>query len=531
MIATFRRPALALLLSVSAIGTAVAQTNLRVGLAEDPDILDPSMARTYVGRIVFASICDKLFDIDEKLNIVPQLALGHETSADGKTLTIKLRPGVKFHDGEPMDAAAAKYSLDRHLSWKFSVRKSELSSVDSVEVVDPLTVKFTFTKPSVGFLQGTSVIGSGLVSLKTLAMPFDALGDATKIVGSGPFVVKSEVLGREIVMEARKDYAWGPMKLAHQGRANLDGIKYVVTPEDSVRIGALLAGQANVIRQVQAYDEKQVTSKGFIVYAAPTRGVNNSVVFRPDNPMVADLKVRQALLHATNAREIVTTLFSANYPQAKSIIASTAQGYVDLSAKLAYDPALAAKLLDEAGWKMGPRGVRQKDGKDFVMTTYESLPQPQNKETLQLVAQQWAKVGVKLSVLAGDAGSRTLDMLDPAKTPVAPAMVGRADPDVIRSQYYPTTRNVLMQKGGVSNKVQTFVDDKLNALLEAIAAETDVAKRMALVGEVQTYVIDQAYTIPIFEEPQAFAASPRVKEFAFEAVGRPSFYTTWIAPK
>jgi peptide/nickel transport system substrate-binding protein len=110
-------------------------------------------------------------------------------------------------------------------------------------------------------------------------------------------------------------------------------------------------------------------------------------------------------------------------------------------------------------------------------------------------------------------------------------MVGRADPDVIRSQYYPTTRNVLLQKGGVATKVQSFADDKLNALLEAIAAETDVKKRMALVGEVQAYVIDQGYTIPIFEEPQAFAASPKVKEFAFEAVGRPSFYNVWIAPK
>jgi peptide/nickel transport system substrate-binding protein len=110
-------------------------------------------------------------------------------------------------------------------------------------------------------------------------------------------------------------------------------------------------------------------------------------------------------------------------------------------------------------------------------------------------------------------------------------MVGRADPDVIRSQYYPTTRNVLLQKGGLSTKVQSFSDDKLNQLLEAIAAETDIKKRMALVGEVQAYVIDQGYTIPIFEEPQAFAASPKVKEFAFEAVGRPSFYNVWIAPK
>src|SRR5229473_188627 len=124
-----------------ACGTAAAQTTLRIGLAEDPDILDPTMARTYVGRIVFSSICDKLFDIDEKLNVVPQLALSHETSADGKTVTIKLRPGVKFHDGEPFDAAAAKYSLERHLKMKGSFRRPEISSIDTVEVVDPLTIR------------------------------------------------------------------------------------------------------------------------------------------------------------------------------------------------------------------------------------------------------------------------------------------------------------------------------------------------------------------------------------------------------
>ena len=85
--------AAALILSVQS--SALAQTTLRIGLAEDPDILDPTMARTYVGRIVFSAFCDKLFDIDEKLNIVPQLALSHETSADDKAVTIKLRPGVK----------------------------------------------------------------------------------------------------------------------------------------------------------------------------------------------------------------------------------------------------------------------------------------------------------------------------------------------------------------------------------------------------------------------------------------------------
>src|SRR5258707_14062346 len=111
----------ALLLSLGA--TLQAQTTLRTGLAEDPDILDPSLGRTYVGRIVFASFCDKLFDIDEKLNIVPQLALSHETSDDGKEVTIQLRAGVKFDDGEPLNAEAAKFSLERHLNMQGSFRK------------------------------------------------------------------------------------------------------------------------------------------------------------------------------------------------------------------------------------------------------------------------------------------------------------------------------------------------------------------------------------------------------------------------
>src|SRR6201997_1827158 len=114
--------ALSALLVVGACAAAQAQSTLRIGLAEDPDVLDPTLARTYVGRIVFASLCDKLFDIDEKLNIVPQLALGHEISGDGKMVTIKLRPAVKFHDGEPLDAEAVKFSLNRHLTMTGSFR-------------------------------------------------------------------------------------------------------------------------------------------------------------------------------------------------------------------------------------------------------------------------------------------------------------------------------------------------------------------------------------------------------------------------
>src|SRR5580700_781379 len=143
---TVRTIALAFALSLAA-GAAFAQTHLRIGLGDDPDGLDPTTSRFYTTRIVFAALCDKLFDIDEKSNIVPQLALSHETSADGKTVTLTLRPGVKFHDGEPFNAEAAKYSLERHLNMKGSYRRPDLGSVEKVEVVDPMTIKLILKEP------------------------------------------------------------------------------------------------------------------------------------------------------------------------------------------------------------------------------------------------------------------------------------------------------------------------------------------------------------------------------------------------
>jgi len=494
--------------------------------------LYPPAGGFYPNGGILNQITDKLtYQNPETLKIEPWIAESWTTNADNTEYTFKLRPGVTFSDGTPLDANAVAKNFDvyglgdkaRHLPVS-----EVINNYDHSEVIDPLTVKFFFKKPSPGFLQGTATIGSGLVSLSTLAKGFDALGNARNIIGSGPFVVSSETLGREVDLTARKDYNWGPKDIAQQGRANLDAIKIIVTPEDSVRIGALLAGQADFIRQVQAYDEKQANDQHFPIYAASTRGVNDGISFRPDNALVSDIRVRQALLHATNSQQIVKTLFSANYPQATSVIAAQAAGYVNLSDELKYDPALSKKLLDEAGWKPGADGIRQKDGKPLAITIYVSLPQPQNKEVLQLVAQQWRDVGVKLNILAGDAGSRATDILDPQKTPAYVVEVGRADPDVIKSAFYPTNRDVLLQLGGSSNKVKSFKDDKLNTLLTEISAEVNPQQRLKLTGDVQKYLLDQAYVIPIFEEPQVYAGAPYLKGVNFEAVGRPSLYGAWL---
>lgn len=494
--------------------------------------LYPPAGGFYPNGGILNQITDKLtYQNPKTLEIEPWIADSWTVNADATEYVFKLRKGVTFSDGTPLDADAVAKNYDTFGRGNKALKQpvSEvINNYDHSEVIDPQTVKFVFKKPAPGFLQGTSVIGSGLVSLKTLGLPFEQLGDATKIIGSGPFTVEAETIGKDLSLKARDDYKWGPQKLVHQGRAYLDGIKYVITGEDSVRIGALLSGQADFIRQLQAYDEKQVNDQNFPIYAAPTRGVNDSIAFRPENPLVADVKVRQALLHATNNKEIVETLFSANYPLAKTVISSSAAAYEDLSAKLVYDPALAAKLLDEAGWTKGADGIRQKDGKPLSLAVYESPPQPQNKAVLQLVAQQWAKIGVKLQVLAGTSGNVVVDTVNPDKTPLVVAEVGRADPDVIKSQFYPLNRDALLQKGGLNAKA-TFTDPKLNGFLESVASGTDSAQRVAASKAAQEYLLDQAYVIPIFEEPQVFAGAPYVHGIAFESVGRPSFYDTWLA--
>ncbi len=496
--------------------------------------LYPPAGGFYPNGGVLNQITDKLtYQDPATLKIGPWIAESWTVSPDDREYTFKIRDGVTFSDGTPLDAAAVALNYDTYGRGNTALHlpvSEVINNYDHSEVLDPHTVKFFFKKPSPGFLQGTSVIGSGLVAPATLRRRLDELGGAAAIIGSGPFVVSGETLGREVDLAVRPDYAWGPKAAAHQGRAYLDAIKVVVTPEDSVRIGSLLAGQADFIRQLQAYDEKQVSAQSFPIYAAPTRGVNDSVAFRPDNKLVSDVRVRQALLHATDAHEIVSTLFSANYPQATSVISSVALGYADLSGTLAHDPALARKLLDEAGWAVGSDGVRHKDGETLALAAHESPPQPQNRAVLQLLGQQWAKVGVRFTILQGSAGVTITDNLDPQKTPVVVAEVGRADPDVIKSQFHFANRDALLQKGGLSSKVQGFLDPTLNAKLEAIAAETDPARRLQDAIDAQAYLLDQAYVVPIFEEPQVFAGAPYVRGVAFEAVGRPSFYGVWLAP-
>ena len=184
------------------IGAASAQT-LRIGLGADPDILDPTLARTYVGRIVFAALCDKLVDIGPELEIVPQLATEWQWTDDNKGLVVKLRTGVTFQDGEPLDAAAVKFNIERHLSMPGSNRKSEISAVTGVEIVDDHAVKLALAAPFAPLLAQLTDRAGMMVSPKAAQAAGENFGSHP--VCAGPFKFVERVAQDRIVLERFAD--------------------------------------------------------------------------------------------------------------------------------------------------------------------------------------------------------------------------------------------------------------------------------------------------------------------------------------
>lgn len=327
-------------------GLAAAQTTLRIGLAEDPDVLDPSLARTYVGRIVFASFCDKLFDIDQKLNIVPQLALAHETSADGKTVTIKLRPGVKFHDGEPFNAEAAKFSLQRHLTMTGSFRKPEIGAIDTIDVVDPLTIRLNLKTPFAPLIAQLTDRAGMMVSPKAAKEAGDKFG--LKPVCAGPYKFVERVQQDRIVMEKFADY-W------NKGNVHIDRIVYLPIVDSTVRLANLKSDGLDLIERVLATDIKDVRADPKLRLSTALElgyqgmDINVGNGDKAKNPLGANAKVRQALNYAIDRQALTQVVFNGEFVPGNQWVNPEHPYYQTKFPVTKRDVAKAKALIKEAG--------------------------------------------------------------------------------------------------------------------------------------------------------------------------------------
>lgn len=343
---TMRNSLLTVLGSVMLLGAALpahSESVLRIGLGADPDMLDPHLARTYYGRFVFASLCDRLVDVDEHLKVVPGLAKSWAWSDDGKTLTLDLREGVAFHDGEKFDAAAAKYNLDRALTLKGSLRKSELSSVESVEVTGPMQIALHLKTPDAALLmQLTDRAGAMMAPEAAKKADF-----AAHPVCSGPYKFDSRVSQDRIVL-TRFDNYW------NKDAYHFDKIIYLPIPDASVRLANLRAGDLDLTEGIAASDVKTVEADSKLAlakvtglgYQGITFNINNGKV--PANDPFKDARVREAFSQAIDRDALNQVVFEGLYTPANQAFSPVSPYHVNFPVP-PRDVDKAKALLKAAG--------------------------------------------------------------------------------------------------------------------------------------------------------------------------------------
>ncbi len=264
----------AVCLAVTLAVPALAQEQtLRIGLREDPDLLDPTLGSSYVGRIVYAGLCDKLFDISPTLQIVPQLATGYEYK-DPTHLILHLRPNVKFHDGEPVDAEAVRFTLMRELNAKGSMRKGEVNAISAIQVIDPLTVELNLKAPSSPLIAQFTDRAGMILPPKVVEKQQEKFGLAP--VCSGPFKFVERVQQDRIVLEKFPDY-W------NAGAIHLDRVVYLPNPNAAVRLANLQAGALDLVEQILPTDVPAVQKDPKLKLAIGDSSMYEGITINTDN--------------------------------------------------------------------------------------------------------------------------------------------------------------------------------------------------------------------------------------------------------
>jgi peptide/nickel transport system substrate-binding protein len=340
------RVALVLLGVLSFATSATAQERvLHIGLRQDPDLLDPTLGSSYVGRIVFAGLCDKLFDIDTKLNIVPVLATGYQWQ-DPTHLLIHIRDGVRFQDGEKLDADAVKYKLMRDLTAKGSMRRGEVSSIGSIDVIDPLTVRLNLKAPAAQLLAQLTDRPGIMISPKAAEAAGDKFG--LHPVCAGPFSFDSRVAQDRIVLKRFPGY-W------NAGSIHFDEVIYLESPNSAVRLANLQAGALDLDEYVPPTDVPAVQQDPKLQIVMDDSLAYNGIAFNTGNGPAQDTAigknalVRQAFELGLDRGAIIQVVYNGMFaPVAQANPPSSPYYFEDLQPP-PRDPDKAKALLKQAG--------------------------------------------------------------------------------------------------------------------------------------------------------------------------------------
>ena len=486
-------------------GTIVFGTN------QEPSQLDAFASTTVNDQAVVAQIYETLVILGQGMQIHPGLATSWTLSPDAMRVRFNLREGVTFHNGDPFNAQVVKAHFDR---MKGDVSGSQTALIatnySDTEVIDDYTVELVFSAPVPDIIIDLAAPGAAI----TNAAAVEALGDdaGQQPIGTGPFIFEEWVEGSHISLVRNPDWTWGAFSFyGTTGPARAERLIFRFIPDDQTRTAALSTGEIQFldlvpfqnIAPLEALDG--ITVEGFSLPGLPQ--VN---YISPAISPTSDIRVRKAILHAVDQEEIVKLVFFGKAPRAYGPLSSDFAEYDPIvETYYPYDPDLSAQLLDEAGWTLDDDGIRRKGGETLQARIIENRSW---NPWVTLLQDQLRSVGFDAEVITLEGGGY---FQETGETIFELASMGDVfgSPATLRRDFHSSS----IGPGNIN--VGHINDPQLDSLLDAASVETNIGVRAEILSEVQRYIMDQAYIVPIIELHFFTAFSNDLSGFSVDGTG------------
>ena len=487
----------------------------------EPTCLDPHVGGNYPQALLASQYIEELVGLDDG-KPTPALATKWTTSDDGKTLTFTLRQGVSFTDGTPFDAAAVVRNIEhvQDPTTASSTGYLALQSIQKATATDDHTVTLSLSRPDSALLESFSQAWVGMESPK--ALDRSQKDNCESPVGTGPFEITNWKHGDRVTLVQNTDY-WGKTK------PRLDGISWRFIPDSTSRYAALQSGQVDVIDNAQPDQLKAASSKGTIRdLDAPRPGASNRLELNSGHGVFQDEAVRKAFIAGAEIDPGIQSLFLGTAKRSYSVLSSVEPFAYSDKSLFRYQPATAKRLLDDAGWKVGSDGIREKDGKQLTVTFPVSTNQsvPAERSLFQQIQASEAKVGIKVQLQELDLSS-WYAALAKNQYDVVSAPYTKVGPDVLRILY--DSASITPAPSGYFANLAQLDEPELDSLLQRAAETSDQSTRADLYEQAQKRILESRTVLPLYDQQNHFLYRSSVHGIRTTPVSTPWFGSAWIA--
>ena len=481
------------LLALASTGSALAAKDVVLAIGGQPETLDPYNTNTTLTTAVTKSFYEGLFAFDKDLKIQNVLAESYTVSKDGLVYTLKLRQGVKFHDGTDFNAEAVKVTLDRVLNADNKLaRFNQFNRVDQVEAIAPYSVRITLKEPFGPFINSLAHASAAMISPAALKK-YGNKDIAFNPVGTGPFTFV-EWKQTDFVKAKKFDGYW------KKGYPKVDSVTWKPVLENNTRAAMLQTGETDFAFPLPYEQAAELEKNTKLKLVTGPSIITRYVSFNMQQKPFDNLKVRQAINYAINKEALAKVAFGGYAVPAQGIVPQGVK-YAHQMAPWPYDPKKARELLKEAGYANG-----------FESVLWSAYTTTTAQKTIQFIQQQLAQVGIKLSVQSLEPGQRTewVQTAPDAKTAKVrmyyagwSSSTGEADwalRPLLATEAWPPKLN----------NTAYYSNEKVDGYIAKALKSVDDKEKADLYREAQEQIMKDAPWAPLVTEKNLYATSKRL---------------------